>query len=348
MCNMPILCARTTLKWDCMEEGASSEPALDFQLMAAEMVRARRGHRTQKALSRALGYRSNVLFAWEKGHDQPSARSFFVLCRRTGSMPDLSGFCRGEPPDLTTKEGMAYFLQSLAGDRKVSELASSLNKDRYAVGRWLRGQTEIPLGEFLHFVEVTTLVLLDFIKQITDPEGLPQCAGPYRRLLAARRAARETPWAHAVVHLADLPSYRALSKHEPGWFASRLGVTISEERTCLEHLVESGQLSLRAGRYRRTEALTVDTRSDPDATRRLASFWLKEGARRVLEPGSGRFAFNTFAVNSRDLQKIQLLQSEYFRKLRNIVAQSTPTEAVAVATFQLFPLAEECASDDAR
>ncbi len=320
---------------------------MDFSLLGAQLVRARRGCRTQQALSRALGYKSNVLFAWERGHDHPSARNFFRLVQRTGELPSLQTFCRGVTPDVTTKRGIAQFLGDLAGDRKVSELSDQLGRDRYAVGRWLRGQSDIPLGDLLHFIEVTTLLLIDFIHLFADPEQLPECAERYQRLMAARRASRDTPWAHAVVHLADLPSYRALPHHQPGWFASRLGVTTKEEEICLKHLVESGQLIVREGRYRRAEALTVDTRSDPDATRRLAAFWLSEGARRVLVPGAGKFAFNTFAVNRSDLEKIQALQSEYFRKLRNIVAQSTPTEAVAVATFQLLFLGvdEERSSD---
>lgn len=321
---------------------------MNFQKLAAELVRVRRGNLTQQGLSKALGYKSNVLFAWENQHDQPSARNFFRLVEKTGAQPSLQIFCRAEVPDMQTSAGVAQFLHDLVADRKMSELSDLLNRDRYAVGRWVRGKTDIPLSDFLHFIEVTTLMLFEFIELFADPEQLPEGKEAYRRLVAARRSARDTPWAHAVIHLADLPSYRALPKHQPGWFASRLGVTTKEEELCLHNLVESGALSLCDGRYRRTEALTVDTRADPDGTRRLAAFWLNEGARRVLVPGSGRFAFNTFAVSAADLDKIQDLQSEYFRKLRAIVAQSEPTEAVAVATFQLLPLGvdrpDECST----
>jgi len=102
-----------------------------------------------------------------------------------------------------------------------------------------------------------------------------------------------------------------------------------------------GQLSECEGLYRSTRTIAVDTRRDPEATRQLASFWMKEGSERVLVEGNGRFAFNTFAISARDLLIAKELQSEYFRKLRALVADSEPTEAVAVATFQLFPLFEE-------
>src|SRR6478609_8291037 len=311
---------------------------MDFNALASQLIRARRGSRTQKALSRLLGYRSNVLFAWENGHDQPSARSFFALVQKTGKLPDLSSILRNADVDLLTKQGVATVLQTLASDRSLTELSQAVDRDRYAVGRWLRGQSEIPLAEFLQLVEVTTLVLFDFLALFVDPLLLPEAQPGYSRLLAARTAARKTPWAHAVVHLADLPSYRALPAHEPGWFARRLGITMVEEQECLQHLAETGQLIQDGPRYRRAEALTVDTRNDPEGTRRLAAYWLTEGAKRVLVPGSGKFGFNTFAVSQADLQKIMALQSEYFRKLRDIVAQSQPTQAVAVATFQLLTL----------
>lgn len=311
---------------------------MNFSTLAAQLIRVRRGSRTQKALSRGLGYRSNVLFAWENGHDQPSARSFFCLAQKTGGLPELGAFMRGGDVDLLSKQGVATFLQRLALDRSLTELSQAVDRDRYAVGRWLRGQSEIPLAEFLQLVEVTTLVLFDFLALFVDPLLLPEAEPGYKKLLAARTATRKAPWAHAVVHLADLPSYRALPAHEPGWFARRLGVTMAQEQECLQHLSESGQLIQDGPRYRRAEALTVDTRSDPEGTRRLASYWLTEGAKRVLSPDSGKFAFNTFAVSQPDLEKIKALQSEYFRKLRDIVAQSQPTEAVAVATFQLLTL----------
>jgi hypothetical protein len=312
---------------------------MNFCALTAQLIRARRGSRTQKALSRSLGYRSNVLFAWENGHDQPSALSFFRLVQKTGGLPALGPFMRGGGAvDLLSKQGVATFLQRLAVDRSLTELSQALDRDRYAVGRWLRGQSEVPLAEFLQIVEVTTLTLFDFLSLFVDPLLLPEAEPGYKKLLVARAAARKAPWAHAVVHLADLPSYRALPAHEPGWFARRLGVTMAEERECLQHLSESGQLIQDGPRYRRAEALTVDTRGDPEGTRRLASYWLTEGAKRVLLPDSGKFAFNTFAVSQVDLEKIKALQSEYFRKLRDIVAQSQPTEAVAVATFQLLTL----------
>jgi transcriptional regulator with XRE-family HTH domain len=250
---------------------------VNFKALAAQLVRARRGARTQKQLSRELGYQSNVVFAWENERDEPNARVFFRLVQSTGKPADLAAFKRrDEDLDLTCKEDLVTFLRDLAEKRKVGDLAAQMQRDRHAVGRWLRGQTEISLGDFLHFVEVTTLGVYDFLAAFVDPLQLSQAKEGYELLAAARESARQKPWSHAIVHMVDLPSYQCLKKHEPGWFASRLGITTQDENDCLQLLVKMGPLSEQAGLYRSTRSIAVDTRRDPEATRQLASFWMKD------------------------------------------------------------------------
>ncbi len=288
-----------------------------------------------------MGYKSNVVFAWEAGRDVVGASAFFRLAERTGPPADWESFLGHPPPDLKEKLGVAHLLKELLGKRKAGEVGDQLGRDRHAVGRWLRGQTEIPLADFLHFVEITTLRVYDLLALYADPAELPEAAAGYKLLEAARESARQMPWSHAIVHMVEMPSYKKLVAHERGWFASRLGISTQDEDSCLTLLVQTGQLRKEGERYLGTKSINVDTRRDPLATRELASFWMKEGARRVLTPGQGRFAFNTFALSERDVQRAKELQSEYFRQLRALVAESEPAEAVAVATFQFFPLYEE-------
>jgi transcriptional regulator with XRE-family HTH domain len=319
---------------------------VDYSLLVAQAVRARRGARTQKQLSRGLGYRSNAVFAWENGHDEPSALSFFRLVEKTGPLPDLGAWVRGQELLLTTREGISSLLNILRNGRKISEIARSLGEDRHKVGRWLRGQTDISMADLLRYVQWSTLSLFDFLATFVDPSELEEARVDYASLQVAREAAKKIPWAHAILQMVNLPSYKTLCAHQPGWFASRLSISIEEERECLEHLVGTGQLELCDGRYRGGTDMSLDTRTDPSATRRLASFWLSEASRRVQEPGRGRFAFNTFAVSSADLKRLHSLQSEYFQRLRTIVSESEKTEAVAVVTFALMPLSVEGVSSD--
>ncbi len=317
---------------------------MNWDEVTADLIREVRGARTQKALSRVLGFRSNVLFSWEHGRDAPTLLRFVALLSRVGRSPEdwLRDFGRGQPPTkVEDRQELAAYLQSLKGGRTIQDISSSLGESRYVLGRWLTGKTDIPLSRFFSYVEETTLSALDLVALLVDPRRLPSASAAFERLEAARRSAIEQPWSHAIVHMVQLASYRALPRHEPGWFASRLGISEREEAECLELLVALGRLSFDGCRYASTETLAVDTRPDPDATRQLASFWMQEGAKRVLSPGTGRYAFNTFGISRADLRRLENLQRRYFSELRSIVNESSSTEAVAVATFQLFQLVRE-------
>lgn len=314
---------------------------MNYSALSRELIRALRGARTQAALSRGLGYRSNVLFAWESGRDEPQLSRFLSLLRLLGRSPEewTQSFGRGQPEaDLSCPQALSRYLQSLRGGRSIKELATLMNRSRYVVSRWLSGATEISLASFLELVEVTTLASLDLLALLCDPRELPSSRDAFLRLEAARRSAVERPWSHAIVHMVELAEYAELGCHQPGWFASRLGISQREEQECLDLLTELGRLTHEGGRYRTTDSLSVDVRPAPEATRKLASFWMKQGAERILAPGSGRYGFNTFGVSKADLERLKRLQSQYFAEMRAIIASSGSTETVCVATFQLFEL----------
>lgn len=55
----------------------------------SELLRAVRGKRSQRLLSKRLGYASNVLYRWETGRAWPAAEDFFRLLDALGQ--DTSG-----------------------------------------------------------------------------------------------------------------------------------------------------------------------------------------------------------------------------------------------------------------
>ena len=57
---------------------------MDFERIGSELIRALRGKRSQKSLSRRLGYTTNVLYSWEKGRSSPTATQFLEMAERCG------------------------------------------------------------------------------------------------------------------------------------------------------------------------------------------------------------------------------------------------------------------------
>jgi hypothetical protein len=318
---------------------------MNYESLSSELLRALRGKRSQTAFSKRLGYRSNVAYAWESGRAWPTALDFFVILERSGRKlePVLAAFFRlpagaSAKADLRSARGIAVFLDDLRGQTAVIDLARATQRSRFAVARWLKGDAEPRLPDFLRLVECASLRLLDFLACFIDPSTLPSVAKLWRELETARRAAYELPWSHAVLRAIELPEYRKLRAHEPGFIAERLGISQEEEQRCIALLLETGQIKKQAKRLIPGAALTVDTRGDPTHSRAAKAFWTRVSLGRIEAGASGTFSYNLFSVSRADLERIRELHLAYFRELRRIVAASEPAECIALANVHLLEL----------
>ena len=317
---------------------------MDFEQLAAELLRALRGKRSQQALCRRLGTKSNVVHQWERGHSFPSASRALEVAARVGvDVPQaFRDFYRTLPRWLTEHEpsspaGVAAFLDDLRGSTSIVELSRYSGKSRFAVARFLSGDAEPRLPDFLRLIEAASLRLLDFIEQLVDPRLLPSARGPWERLTAARRLAYEEPWSQAVLRALELSSYTDLPRHEAGWIARRIGVSLEEEAQCLKLLADSGQIAWRGEHWQIENVMALDTRRDPDAARRLRAWWLRRGAARI-EAGERGLMYNLFGVSSADLERLRELQKAYLTEVRAIVARSQPVEHVVLSADLLLDL----------
>jgi hypothetical protein len=318
---------------------------VDYQKLAVELVRELRGRRSQSAFSRRLGYRSNAVHAWEAGRAFPTAASFFRALKRMGRDVDaaLAGFHRlpverAQVPDLTTRAGVALLLNDLRGRTSVVDLAHTAQRSRFAVARWLKGSAEPRLPDFLRLLECATLRLLDFLACFSEPAKLPSVASAWQTLESARRAVYELPWSHAVLRVIELEAYRSLKRHRPGFIADWLQISREEEERCVALLLETGQLRKERGRLIPGASLTVDTRRDAERSRQVKAWWANVARERLLRGVEGTFSYNLFSVSRADLDRIQELHRAYFRELRRIVADSEPSECIALATVHLLEL----------
>ncbi|HEY0465236.1 MAG TPA: DUF4423 domain-containing protein, partial [Polyangiaceae bacterium] len=240
---------------------------MDYESLSSELLRVLRGKRSQTAFSKRLGYRSNVAYAWESGRAWPTALDFFGILERSGRKlePALAAFYRlpagaSVKADLKSAHGVAAFLDDLRGRTAVVDLARATKRSRFAVARWLKGDAEPRLPDFLRLVECASLRLLDFLACFIEPSTLPSVAKLWRELETARRAAYEMPWSHAVLRVIELPVYRKLRAHEPGFIAQRLRISREEEERCVALLLETGQLKKQGKRMIPGAPLTEDTR----------------------------------------------------------------------------------------
>jgi transcriptional regulator with XRE-family HTH domain len=314
---------------------------MDYELASRELVRALRGRHSQAALRRRLKRSSNVLHAWETGTRYPRASDLLQLLQLAGQAPLalLNRFapCRGTSPHALSTS----WLNGLVRDRSQSELARALGVNRNTIARWLAGTTEPRLPQLLAFVEATTQRLLDFLGEAAGPEPLPSLASTQADLQLQRSLAYSRPWSHAVLRVLELESYRSLPRHEPGFIAARLRITLDEEQQCLNALLRAKQIRKRAGRFRVRRVLSVDTRQDPAGNLALKRHWFGVAQSQLERHGvaaDGLASYNLFAISEADLERVREAHLDYYERVRRIVAESKQPSRVVLTTIGLLPL----------
>lgn len=320
----------------------------DHERLASQLICALRGRRSQPALSRRLGCRSNVLYTWESGRRFPTAAVFFRLAQlsRIDLPTAIASFLGGLPErlegrDFSRPETTAILLSHLREGTTQAELAERLGSNRVSVGRWLKGEAQPRLPDLLRLIEVTSLRLLDFVDLFVPPANLAETRAAWAVLEAQRRVAYSLPWSHAVMRVLELRAYREHPAPDSAFIATRLGIPTSEAERCLSALSASRLIERRRGRWIATQVLAVDTRRNPQAGRVLKQHWAEVGLARLplLEPGGQDFfSYNLFTVSEQDWARLRELHVAYYNELRRIVGQSQPAERVALVNLQLMRL----------
>ena len=317
---------------------------MHHDIIAREVLRALRGPRSQIAMSRRLGYRSNVAHTWETGKRMPTAAVVFAAVRRLGG--DLEGrfrrFTKVEPAflheiDLATPEGVAAMLRDLRRDTPVTDIAARIGRSRFQVSRWLSGTAEPRLPDLLRMVEGTTSRLLDFVAVLVDPTELPSTSEAWRTLESARSLFWHRPHAQLVLLALDLAAYRALPAHDDLWLARRLGLELFEVTGDLERLAATGQIAWDGHHWAIADVQTVDTRRHPEAGTALKRWWTEVARDRMEAPGAS-MSYNVFTVSEADLERIVELHRSTFAQLRAIVAASQPGERLVLVQHHVLPL----------
>jgi hypothetical protein len=319
---------------------------MDWSLLAAQWLRALRGRRSQRAASKRLGYSSNILYRWEAGYCAPLASTAFSAAARFSVNVDdaVLGFLgvpahdRDGAPAFTTREGIRYLLERVRGEASFIDLAKRTSFNRFALSRWYRGAAEPKLPELLQLIEATTHRVLDFIAAFCDPAHVPCVAEKWRAHRALRDAAFDAPWSHAVLRVLELGEYHTLRKHEAGWIAARLGISVSEEERCIRLLEQSQQIQKRSGRWVVTKQGTIDTGQDPARARELRRFWLEEALRRFNHGARGAFGYNLFTISDKDYESLRALYVQYFEAMRTLIADSTPGDKLVLFCGQLVEM----------
>jgi DNA-binding MarR family transcriptional regulator len=179
---------------------------------------------------------------------------------------------------------------------------------------------------------------VDFIACFVDPERVPSVRAPWMRLQAHRRLAYEHPYGEAVLALLETDAYRKLRRHEIGWIAERLGITVAEEEATIDALRQARLVERSKGAWKVPPNRHVDTRHDAEAFHRLKCFWSAQAAERLNRNTGSLCAYSVFSVPKQNLEQILRLYEEAFESSRGVMREATGAERVVLATIQVTSL----------
>ena len=316
---------------------------MNYDQLAAELLRNLRGRQSLAAFSRRLGYRSNIASRWEAQQAFPTAGSFLRILAKLQprQVSPLHRFFVRVPPSLAQlpadpDQAAAVFLNTLRGKVAVLSVAESTGFNRYSVARWLSGQADPRLPQFLQLVEVMSRRVLDFVACCCDPAQLPSVAAAWQRLELARESAYKMPWSHAVLRALELESSR--KGLQRARLSERLGIGVDELDAALRMLSETGQIVKVGGKWRPREVLNVSTAQDPRRAHALKVSWTEAALQRMRAGAPGNYGYSLFSVSKRDLKRLRELHLEYVRAMQRVIAESRPAECVGLYCAQLLDL----------
>lgn len=247
--------------------------------------------------------------------------------------------------DVVREGGVSLYgwLGALRGAQRLSEVAEKSGLSRFSVGRFLTGQSEPRLPQFLALVEALTGRVDELVDLWVNIEQVPVLRPRFLRVQAARRAMTQSPLCLAVMCLLDTTQLRARKHAEQETELARvLERPVEELRDCLELLHTGGVIALTDDRYQPVPQLTVDAHTTPARKRELEGYWAALAARRVASPGADDVcSYNVFSIARKDYDALRELQREFYRTARALIAASEPTELAGLLLVQMVAWAPE-------
>lgn len=308
---------------------------------AAEVLRALRGKRSQRAFAHRLGYRANPITDWEHGRRFPTAVEALRAAHVTGVNVTraFSEFHNAPPPeaDSDRRFALAPWLTAIRGTTPIAHAAARAGCSRFAMARWLSGEAQPRLPDFFRCVDALTGRLPDLVAELVSIETVPSLQARHRAMRAARRIASDAPWTEAVLRVLDTNDYQSLAAHDDGFIAQQLGISVDIASVALQHLEAAGVVRFESGLWRQDRPLSVDTRGARDNVGVLLRHWSAVAQGRIDERrSSDLFSYNVMSLSRSDYARIRDLLRHTFREIRSIVAASEPNEQVALLNMQLL------------
>ena len=312
---------------------------VDWQKAAQEMVRALRGKSTQAALSRRMGFKTNVFYRWESGQRQIRISELVRLLsvRHSQYRAALWTFSGQSRPVTGLEDDWDWpsWLKALRGEKSVDALAEELDLKASALRRIFRGDSDPALSRLLPIIQSLTGRIVDFIDIMVDASQISAIQPYWQVVDAQRRIARDHMNAEAIIAALEIEGYRNLREHSNEWIAGRLSLPVPEVEETLKALEQAGAIRRHENRYRVQSHRHVNTRHLPEVWSTLTQFWAERAM--DLPPEFCRRGYLVFSANEEAIKAVnQIYVSAHYEAVKVIQEGLNPTRVVAISTQAAF------------
>ena len=313
--------------------------------LALEALLALRGRRAQAQLSQQLGYSYNQVYLWESGRRGLYWTDFVALCQalRRPLAPAFTKFL--SVPANPEPVAIAELLRNAVKPYRKGEISRRLGVTPSKLSRWLGAKSDPPLAMAFAILRIGHLNFAEFLDEVVGPGKVASLQPELERHRRLREALAALPFLGALAPALGLRDYVALPRHEPGFLAAKVGISVEQEQSGLALLCETGQAEVAEDGKYRLRNYKINLVQDPQGFRRITRYWA-ERAPRALDHEKLRsfLGHRVFGVTTAGYAKLRQAQLDYYNAISAILAAETgPPDQVVVVNFQTF-LPEETAS----
>ena len=314
-----------------------------YNKLIRTLLRSIRGKRTQKDLSRILGFKFNQWHKWESGLKVLTWSDLVNLCKTLELPLDLAVNRVLGDPDFPVANGPRLireiqdkYLGRSGSQTSVAGLSPSKRK------RIFSGKQEPDLALILQILDEHTSSLPIFLDALCPNFDEPRTQRQIRAIKQQLRNEADTPWLSAVEAALETRIYKFAAHHEDEIISTLLGLPRPVVVDALKTLAASGAIELKDGKYA-LSVKRVDMEGDLSASARLARFWTALTLHRFDTPDgipSSRrgWTYRIFPVSAQAQQELR----EAVRQLSGRITESATRDrdrektSVQVLMMHLF------------
>lgn len=215
--------------------------------VVVDYLRELRGSKpSQRALSRQLGYASNIVYQWESGRRVPSVEHAMKVAEKLARGERKRDFAR----TMMSREAITEIVQGLLRGDCFDRALERVDVSRHVANRWRDGEATPDFAQFLALQDALAGLALDFLSRLVDPADLPSTREEWNRRQELRAVLRAVPKAGRILTALELEDYRNTEGHDDAWLAARIGLGPGEVHAVLEQLRMAGFVQFEEDHYR--------------------------------------------------------------------------------------------------